>query len=622
MLLIHLSTTAAATRRQAFPLALEASDDLLTLEPDVPTGSAAQRADWFEGLRCTNTDTLDITFMLQHSAEQSQILRETLHRISDPTSADYGRHLTRAQVTNLSATPAAVTAVRSFLAAAGIDGATVRTGQTRDTVHVRSLACPLAEQLLSTEIHRYTHAELPPVLRASRTYALPRRVAAHVALVAPLLRLPPLSARQRRSQQTKAAWWVPLGGSGGDAYLGYEWPDDCGKSCYGTYESGRAVTPEVLKQQYRLGERPDQSAHGSMAVASFQGEFWDQEGLDTYAAKCQIPPLEIVHNNGSHVPEVCTSVMGSAMGFCMEAMMDIEMIKAVGGGVPLSTYYRWQYSIERWAVGLNELPDGELPLVHSVSYGDDEVDQRYDSPLGQSGLTYMDAVDEELIKLGLRGATIIFASGDMGVWGRTGVKNGDRFHPDYPGASPYVTSVGGTDLKVKNILGDGERAWSGSGGGFSSRVGAPLYQKAAIEAFIGANGSSSSGHLPPAELWNASGRGYPDVAVLGGAENPYCVTVEQDWYGAYGTSASAPVFAGIVAKLNDLRLRAGRPPMGFINPFLYANPSAFRDVVFGDNKDKGYTGFRAIPGWDAATGLGAPDYEKLAEVAMALHDAR
>eukprot|EP00966_Prymnesium_polylepis_P067089 1557392-Prymnesium_polylepis.1 len=78
--------------------------------------------------------------------------------------------------------------------------------------------------------------------------------------------------------------------------------------------------------------------------------------------------------------------MGSAMGFCMEAMMDIEMIKAVGGGVPLSTYYRWQYSIERWAVGLNELPDGELPLVHSVSYGDDEVSPAPTSPTRAAAL--------------------------------------------------------------------------------------------------------------------------------------------------------------------------------------------------------------------------------------------
>jgi len=58
------------------------------------------------------------------------------------------------------------------------------------------------------------------------------------------------------------------------------------------------------------------------------------------------------------------------------------------------------------------------------------------------------------------------------------------------------------------------------------------------------------------------------------------------------------------------------PSMGFLNPFLYANPSAFRDIVYGENKEAGYVGFRAVPGWDAATGLGSPNFGALADAAM------
>lgn len=77
----------------------------------------------------------------------------------------------------------------------------------------------------------------------------------------------------------------------------------------------------------------------------------------------------------------------------------------------------------------------------------------------------MDRVNAEFQKLGSRGVSILFASGDQGVWGREGAFGG-KFHPDFPSGSPYVTAVGGTDLKVKSVIGE-ETAWTGSGGGFS-----------------------------------------------------------------------------------------------------------------------------------------------------------
>ena len=73
----------------------------------------------------------------------------------------------------------------------------------------------------------------------------------------------------------------------------------------------------------------------------------------------------------------------------------------------------------------------------------------------------------------------------------------------------------------------------------------------------------------------------------------------------------------MVAKLNELRLAANQSTMGFINPFLYANPSALNDVTLGDNRGEGKVGFEAAKGWDAATGLGTPNFEKLAKAAIA-----
>merc|ERR1712228_520069 len=86
--------------------------------------------------------------------------------------------------------------------------------------------------------------------------------------------------------------------------------------------------------------------------------------------------------------------------------------------------------------------------------------------------------------------------------------------------------------------------------------------------------------------------------------------------GVAGTSASCPVVAGVFARLNGLRLAAGKPPMGFLNPFIYKNPSGFQDVTSGCNKDSRNYGFTAVKGWDAATGLGTPDYEALKTLAV------
>ena len=88
-----------------------------------------------------------------------------------------------------------------------------------------------------------------------------------------------------------------------------------------------------------------------------------------------------------------------------------------------------------------------------------------------------------------------------------------------------------------------------------------------------------------------------------------------------GTSASSPFFAGLISLINEERLKAGKPQMGFLNPFLYANPDAFFDVVKGTNAIGRGTGpsrygFAAAKGWDAATGLGSPYFDKLLEAAL------
>ena len=97
------------------------------------------------------------------------------------------------------------------------------------------------------------------------------------------------------------------------------------------------------------------------------------------------------------------------------------------------------------------------------------------------------------------------------------------------------------------------------------------------------------------------------LIIVGGVEQP-----------VDGTSASTPSFAALVSLLNDALLAAGQPQLGFLNPLIYqAGSRGFNDITTGSNPGCGTDGFPALAGWDPATGVGTPDFEKLLALAMA-----
>merc|ERR1719409_1406279 len=145
----------------------------------------------------------------------------------------------------------------------------------------------------------------------------------------------------------------------------------------------------------------------------------------------------------------------------------------------------------------------------------------------------MYSCNTQFMKAGVQGLSILFASGDQGVCGREGCGLfKKRFKPDFPGGSPYITAVGGTNFKTKGQIG-AEVAWNGSGGGFSDTFSIPGWQSEALKTYK-ANPAAS---LPPQAMWNNTGRGYPDVAALGGQTNSYCVVDNGAAQGVAGTSA-------------------------------------------------------------------------------------
>ena len=192
-------------------------------------------------------------------------------------------------------------------------------------------------------------------------------------------------------------------------------------------------------------------------------------------------------------------------------------------------------------------------------------------------------------------------------------------YPSWPASSPWVTAVGATRF-LNQTVGHEEMATDqfGSGGGFSKlwNQSHASWQSAAVAKYVAMGPTLPK--WPPAGSFPPMGRATPDVSALG---EGYQVYVNGKVQSVGGTSASSPAFAGYVSLLNEARFKAGKPQMGFFNPFAYANADAFTDVVKGTNAIGRGTGpleygFAAAPGWDAATGLGTPLFDKLLAAAL------
>lgn len=197
------------------------------------------------------------------------------------------------------------------------------------------------------------------------------------------------------------------------------------------------------------------------------------------------------------------------------------------------------------------------------------------------------------MKLGLQGVSIVVASGDSGVASRNDTSDhvclGEKnriFNPDFPVNCPYITSVGATFLPYpRNAFEDAEVAVNrfASGGGFSNIYPMPSYQQAAVENYLSLYPPSfksyetlynetsynGSGFGVGGGVYNRIGRAYPDFAAAG---DGIVVVSEGALIIEGGTSASAPIFAGILTRINEERLLANKSTIGFVNPTLVRVP--------------------------------------------------
>ncbi len=313
---------------------------------------------------------------------------------------------------------------------------------------------------------------------------------------------------------------------------------------------------------------------GGGYTASDLSTYWKQLKLK------KVPAVSAVSvGSGKNAPT------GDPNGPDAEVMLDIEVAGGIASGAKIVVYF----SDNTDAGFLNAITTAvhdttNKPSVISISWGGPE------SSWTQQAMTSMDDAFQSAASMGV---TVCVAAGDDGS--TDGVSDGAN-HVDFPASSSHVLACGGTRLTGSGTSISSETVWNdlssnggATGGGISDTFPLPDWQSAA-------------GVPPSANPNHHVGRGVPDVAGDADPDTGYSILVDGQTGAIGGTSAVAPLWAALVALINQ---SLGKP-VGFLNPLLYQNTGDTRDITSGNNG-----AYSAGAGWDACTGLGSPEGTKI-----------
>jgi kumamolisin len=338
-----------------------------------------------------------------------------------------------------------------------------------------------------------------------------------------------------------------------------------------------SYTPPQVAEAY---EFPANSSGAGQTIGIIElGGGYRQTDLTAYFKTLNLaaPAITAVSvNGGKNKPSNASSADG-------EVMLDIEVAGSVAVGAKIAVYFTPntdQGFIDAISTAVHD--NANKPSVISISWGGPE------STWTQQSMTALDAACQSAAALGV---TITVAAGDDGS-----ADGGTGNNVDFPASSPHVLGCGGTKLDANGATIVSEVVWNelankegATGGGVSNAFPLPSWQANA---------------QVPAPSTSTGGRGVPDVAGDADPTTGYTIRVDGETTVIGGTSAVAPLWAGLVAVANQ---QLGSQ-VGFIQPAIYGAKaaSAFNDITVGNNG-----AFSAGPGWDACTGLGSPIASKL-----------
>ena len=328
-----------------------------------------------------------------------------------------------------------------------------------------------------------------------------------------------------------------------------------------------------------------------------------------------------------------TRVVGGNIGIDVESVLDVQMMSQAGNGMDI---WFWDSPYWLYAFAVDYFNSQNIGDIVSMSWGWSEDSQCdiVDCSAGLTSQKYVERVNNEFLKIALRGVTIVVASGDAGAPGRTneGCDYERPINPVFPGSSKYVTSIGATSVPMnatilntttplcKNsscIVSEEERSISFEQVGWTAGGGFDLYEEAtpwwqSTEVFDYFKKDNKS--LPAQGLFNQNGRAYPDVTAIGHS----CPVIINSQVGSVdGTSCSTPIVAGLLAVVSKHLWENHGKHLGFVNPllyYLYKNcENCFKDITVGHNwctedtccENSTNFGFSATNGYDPVSGLGS-----------------
>ncbi|CAL1715197.1 unnamed protein product [Somion occarium] len=507
----------------------------------------------------------------------------------------YGQHLSKEEVEALVAPhPHTVDVVDSWLSAHGLEPSSAQRENAGSWISI-TVSVEQASRMLNTTYNVYRHAQADDYVVRTMSYSLPTVLHEHVGVVAPTTYFGTM-----RSMKATSFLQPDITPIDSDVDVA---PKLINPGSLATVPSScsTTITPACLRALYNTSTYvPTATDKNTLGVAGYLDEFANRADLQTFFQRFRTDAVggtfTTVQVNGGGDDQNDPGV---------EANLDIQYTEGISFPTP-NVYFSTGGSPpfipdSNTPTNTNEpyldwlnfvLNQTSVPQTFTTSYGDDEQTVPFD---------YATQVCNLFAQLGVRGASIMFSSGDDGVGGGN-CQNNDgtrtvRFQPNFPASCPFVTTVGGT-IRVNP-----EVAVSFSGGGFSNYFARPSFQDTAVTTFLNTLGSTNAG------LFNTTGRAYPDVAAQG---QGFQVVIGGRVASVGGTSASSPTFAGVIALLNDFRLSQGKASLGFLNPIIYSTGiNGFNDITSGSNPGCGTNGFTARAGWDPVTGLGTPDFGKL-----------
>lgn len=343
-----------------------------------------------------------------------------------------------------------------------------------------------------------------------------------------------------------------------------------------------SYTPVQLAQLYGF---PQGDGAGQCIALIELGGGYREDDLRVYFQEVGVAMPKIVDvpvGQGANRPS------GDPSGPDGEVVLDIEVAGAAAPGATLAVYFA-PNTDAGFVQAINAaIHDTALrPSVVSISWG---------APESRWTPQAMQTINAALQSAATMGVTVCAASGDNG----SSDGQPDRAdHVDFPASSPYALACGGTSLQAsgtriaeETVWNDGTQGGAG-GGGVSTVFAVPAWQ-------LGLAAQETTGvRLPLTQ------RGVPDVSANADPLTGYVVRVDGETGVVGGTSAAAPLWAALVARINAIKGQ----PVGYLHARLYQSPAAFNDIRQGNNGT-----FAAGPGWDACTGLGSPKGDAIARL--------